>query len=66
MSGAADEDGDAMLTAGELAAYLRRSFREEGDIPASTGDGVSNYQNLVIARGGVSVDDVLYRIERRG
>ena len=66
MSGEADEDGDAMLTAGELAAYLRRSFREEGDIPASTGEGVNNYQNLVISRGGVSVDDVLYRLERRG
>lgn len=66
MSGEADEDGDSMLTAGELAEYLRRSFREEGDIPASTGDGLQNYQNLVIARGGVNVDDVLYRLDRRG
>ena len=60
--GEADLDGDRMLTAGELATFLRRAFRAEGDIPASTRDGQSDYQNLVVARGGVTVDDVIFRL----
>jgi hypothetical protein len=64
VGGEADLDGDRMLTAGELAAFLRRSFREEGDIPASTNDGLSDFQNLVVARGGVNVDDVIFRLGR--
>lgn len=63
VGGEADLDGDRMLTAGELSAYLRRAFREEGDIPASTGTGLENFQNLVIARGGVQLDDVIYRLD---
>lgn len=63
MGGEADEDGDRMLTAGELSAYLRRAFREQGEIPASTREGQENYQNLVIARGGVRLDEVIYRLE---
>jgi hypothetical protein len=62
IGGEADLDGDRMLTAGELSAFLRRAFREEGDIPASTRDGLADYQNLVVARGGVNVDDVLFRL----
>lgn len=62
VGGGADLDGDRMLTAGELAAFLRRSFREEGDIPASTRDGLSDFQNLVVARGAVNVDDVIFRL----
>lgn len=62
VGGGADLDGDRMLTAGELATFMRRSFREEGDIPASTRDGLSDFQNLVVARGAVSVDDVLFRL----
>jgi hypothetical protein len=65
VGGEADIDGDRMLTAGELSAYLRRAFRAEGDIPASTGDGLENFQNLVIARGGVHLDDVIYRLDGR-
>ncbi|HEX9932845.1 MAG TPA: caspase family protein [Allosphingosinicella sp.] len=61
-SGEADMDGDAMLTAGELGAYLQRAFREQGEIPATTRDGVQNYQNLVVERGGVRVDDVIFRL----
>jgi hypothetical protein len=61
-SGEADMDGDSMLTAGELGAYLQRAFREQGDIPATTRDGIENYQNLVVQRGGVRVDDVIFRL----
>ncbi|CAN7210105.1 pre-peptidase C-terminal domain-containing protein [Brevundimonas sp. LjRoot202] len=63
MSGAADGDGDRLVTAGELATYLRRQFRVEvEDVQATTQDGQRNYQNLVIDRGGVQVDDVIVRL----
>lgn len=63
MTGEADEDGDRLVTAGELATYLRRQFRVEvEDVQAETQDGQRNYQNLVIDRGGVQVDDVIVRL----
>jgi hypothetical protein len=63
MSGEADSDGDRLVTAGELATYLRRQFRVEvEDVQATTQDGQRNYQNLVIDRGGVQVDDVIVRL----
>ena len=63
MAGAADGDGDRLVTAGELATYLRRQFRVEvEDVQATTQDGQRNYQNLVIDRGGVQVDDVIVRL----
>ena len=63
MSGEADGDGDRLVTAGELATYLRRQFRVEvEDVQAETQDGQRNYQNLVIDRGGVQVDDVIVRL----
>ncbi|HEY0599994.1 pre-peptidase C-terminal domain-containing protein [Brevundimonas sp.] len=63
MSGAADGDGDRLVTAGELATWLRRQFRVEvEDVQAETQDGQRNYQNLVIDRGGVQVDDVIVRL----
>ena len=63
MAGAADGDGDRLVTAGELATYLRRQFRVEvEDVQATTQDGQRNYQNLVIDRGGVQVDDVILRL----
>ena len=62
LGGEADMDGDSMLTAGELGAYLQRAFREQGEIPASTRDGLANYQNLVVERGGVRVDDIIFRL----
>jgi hypothetical protein len=63
MSGEADVDGDRLVTAGELATYLRRQFRVEvEDVQATTQDGQRNYQNLVIDRGGVQVDDVILRL----
>ncbi|WP_339913045.1 pre-peptidase C-terminal domain-containing protein [uncultured Brevundimonas sp.] len=63
MAGEADGDGDHLVTAGELATYLRRQFvREVDDVESETADGQRNYQNLVIDRGGVQVDDVILRL----
>ncbi|MFC7379750.1 caspase family protein [Brevundimonas sp. GCM10030266] len=63
MVGAADMDGDRLVTAGELSTYLRRQFRTEvEDVESETQDGQRNYQNLVIDRGGVQVDDVIVRL----
>ena len=67
MSGEADADGDRLVTAGELATFLRRQFRVEvEDVQAETQDGQRNYQNLVIDRGGVQVDDVIVRLPASG
>lgn len=63
MAGEADSDADRLVTAGELSTYLRRQFRVEvEDVQAETQDGQRNYQNLVIDRGGVQVDDVIVRL----
>lgn len=63
MGGEADGDGDRLVTAGELAAYLRRQFREQVEnVESETQDGQRNYQNLVVDRGGVQVDDVIVRL----
>jgi hypothetical protein len=62
LSGDADGDGDRIVTAGELSTYVRRRFRREGDIPATTREDDRNFQNLVIERGGVHVDDVVVRL----
>jgi len=62
LSGEADQDGDRVISAGELATYLRRNFRLEGDIPASTREDESNYQYLLVERGGLHIDDGLVRL----
>ncbi len=64
ITGEADDDGDGIVTAGELSTYVRRRFRVEGDIPASTRENERNYQNLLIERGGVHIDDVIVRLNR--
>ena len=61
-AGEADDDGDRVLTAGEMATYIRRRFRREGDVPATTREDERNYQNILVERGGVNVDDVLVRL----
>lgn len=67
LAGEADDDGDRILTAGELSAFLRRGFAAEvADVDAETIDGQHNYQNLVIDRGGVQVDDVVLRLGPAG
>lgn len=66
LSGEANMDGDDMITAGELTTYLRRKFAAEvSDVGAETIDGQRSYQNLVVDRGGVQVDDVVIRIAAR-
>ncbi len=62
LTGAADHDGDRIVTAGELATYVRRRFRKEGDIPAHTREDDRHFQNLLVERGGVHVDDVVVRL----
>lgn len=62
LQGEADEDGDRIVTAGELSTYVRRRFRREGDIPAQTREDERNYQNLLVERGGVHIDDVVVRL----
>ena len=62
LAGEADADGDRIVAAGELATYIRRRFRREGDIPATTREDESNFQNLLIERGGVHIDDVVVRL----
>jgi Caspase domain/Bacterial pre-peptidase C-terminal domain len=59
LAGDSDSDGDAIITAGELSAYLRREFANELEIEATTTDGQRNYQFLVVDRGGVKIDDML-------
>jgi len=67
LSGEADGDGDQMVTAGELATYLRREFVTEAQgVEARTAEGQRNYQNLVIDRGGVQIDDVVLRLASNG
>ncbi len=62
LQGEADNDGDRIVTAGELSTYVRRRFRREGDIPASTREDEDNFQNLLVERGGVHIDDVVVRL----
>lgn len=62
IGGEADDDGDRIVTAGELSTYVRRRFRREGDIPAETREDERNYQNLLVERGGVHIDDVVVRL----
>jgi hypothetical protein len=60
--GEADGDGDRVISAGELTTYLRRRFRLEGDIPASTREDQNNFQYLLVERGGVHIDDAVVRL----
>src|SRR6185503_15315467 len=62
LTGDSDMDGDRIVSAGELSTYIRRRFRREGDIPATTREDDRNFQNLVIERGGIHVDDVIVRL----
>jgi hypothetical protein len=62
LQGEADDDGDRIVTAGELSTYVRLGFRREGDIPAETREVQQNYQNILVERGGVNIDDVVVRL----
>lgn len=62
LAGEADGDGDRVISAGELTTYLRRRFRLEGDIPATTREDEGNYQHLMVERGGIHIDDGVVRL----
>lgn len=62
LSGEADNDGDRIVTAGELTTYLRRNFRNLGDIPASTQNDENDFQYLVVERGGVDINAGVLRV----
>jgi hypothetical protein len=62
LAGEADNDGDRVITSGELTTYLRRRFRLEGDIPATTREDEANYQYLLVERGGVHIEDGIVRL----
>jgi hypothetical protein len=62
LAGDADHDGDAVITSGELSAFLRRSFRLEGDIPAFTREDETDYQYLLVERGGIHIEDGVVRL----
>lgn len=63
LAGDGDGDGDGAVTAGELATYLRAQFvAEVQGVESETMEGQRNYQNLVIDRGGVQVDDIVVRL----
>ena len=65
LGGEANADGDDMITAGELTQYLRRRYAiDAADVRTQTADGQRSYQNLVVERGGVQVDDVVVRVAR--
>lgn len=61
VEGAADTDpADGVLTVGELTQFLRRQWAEHMmETRADTGDGRRSYQNLVIVRGAVHVDEIV-------
>ena len=57
LAGEADMNGDGVVTAGEISTYMHRQFGENvRDVASESQEGQSNYQNLVIDRGGVQVD----------
>lgn len=67
LGGQANADGDDMITAGELTQYVRRQYATEVTpfgVEGQTIDGQRSYQNLVVERGGVQVDDVVVRLGR--
>lgn len=67
LGGEADTDLDRMVTAGELTTYLRRQFvRDVDGVESETVDGQRSYQNLVVDRGGVQIDDVVLRLNPVG
>jgi hypothetical protein len=67
LAGDGDGDGDGAVTAGELATYLRAQFvAEVQGVESETMEGQRNYQNLVIDRGGVQIDDIVLRLASNG
>lgn len=57
LSGDADENHDHVITAGELSAYVRRQFAQQGNLASENGSGERNYQYPVVDRGGIDIDE---------
>lgn len=61
LGGAADANSDGVITAGELAQYVRAHFYREQPIDATTTDGLHNFQHPVIDRA-MPVNEPLIRV----
>ena len=61
LGGAADANSDGVITAGELAQYVRVHFYREAPIDATTTDGLHNFQHPVIDRA-MPVNEPLIRV----
>ncbi len=63
-NGEADLNGDRAVDAGELTTFLRRGMNssEVGELGAETREGIGNYQYMAVDRGGVMLDDIVFRL----
>jgi hypothetical protein len=63
-AGEADLNGDRAVDAGELTTFLRRGMNssEVGELDAETREGIGNYQYMTVDRGGVMLDDIVFRL----
>jgi hypothetical protein len=57
LSGDADENHDHIITAGELSAFVRQQFAQQGNLDSENGAGERNYQYPVVDRGGIDIDE---------
>lgn len=63
LAGEADADGNGVITAGEVSAFLHRQFAQNvQNVSAQTMEGGQNYQNLVVDRGGVQIDQPILHL----
>jgi hypothetical protein len=63
-AGQADLNGDGLIDTGELTTYVRRGMTQQdvGELEAETREGIGNYQYITVDRGGVMLDDVVFRM----
>jgi hypothetical protein len=63
-AGQADLNGDRVIDTGELTTYVRRGMNQQdvGELQAETREGIGNYQYITVDRGGVMLDDVVFRM----
>ena len=63
-NGEADLNGDRAIDAGELTTYVRRGMAgaDVGELGAETREGIGNYQYMTVDRGGVMLDDIIFRL----
>jgi hypothetical protein len=63
-AGEADLNGDRVIDTGELTTFVRRGMvrSDVGELEAETREGIANYQYITVDRGGVMLDDVVFRL----